>query len=161
MEETINALQPRPEDQVRRPLLMERLMGQLEIRICEIVRALIMTGIGIQILIEPDANFMGLRLLTRYASAVNIGLVFLTVGIVRTSAIFANGNWARYGPWARALGALIGALMWSQMFLSLLAIHPSDSATLGAPIFFVFTAVEFFTIYRAMATRTRHHGRYC
>jgi hypothetical protein len=79
---------------------------------------------------------------------------FLSVGVVRMAALIANGNWPVYGPWMRAGGALLGALIWSQMCLSLVILAlPSP----GIPIYAVLTGTELFSIYWALAG---HHGRH-
>jgi hypothetical protein len=78
---------------------------------------------------------------------------FLIVGVVRMAALLANGHWPVYGPWMRAGGALVGALIWSQMCLSLVLLAlPSP----GIPIYAVLTGSELISIYRALAG---HHGR--
>lgn len=128
-------------------------------RISEVSNAMVMIGIGVQIIVAPvPPDYHALDMLLGVIPDGGIALLFVAVGTIRMAALIANGHWPEYGPWLRAVGALVGALIWSQMFLSLIVI-PSDSLTsLGAPIFSVFTMVELISIYRALAMRD-HHGR--
>lgn len=139
-------------------LSLRGLLRHFNNRISEVSHAMIMIGIGLQIITAPHSEFMALDLLTRWAPDISISSLFIGVGTIRMAALIANGNWPQYGPWMRAIGALIGALIWSQMFLSLLFVSPDDLTSLGAPVFFVFTTVEFLSIYRALAMRD-HYGR--
>jgi hypothetical protein len=125
-------------------------------RISEAVKAVIMIGIAMQIAVVPHAQFPALRLLERSLSQDGVFCLFLFVGVVRLAALIANGHWPNYGPWMRAIGALIGALIWSNMFLSVVALMPPELTSLGAPIFFVFSVVELLSIYRALAMRARY-----
>jgi hypothetical protein len=126
-------------------------------RVSEVGHALIMVGIGLQIMAAPPvSNYRALDLLAGFVSAGSIALFFISVGAVRMAALIANGRWPSYGPWLRAIGALVGALIWSQMFLGLIAV-PSDNLTsLNAPAYLVFTAIELISIYRALAMRDGH-----
>lgn len=123
-------------------------------RIAEAVKAVIMIGIGIQMIAFPASHFPALRLISMVTTEGMAMALFLIVGFMRIAALIANGSWPEYGPWMRSIGALVGALIWSNMFLSLVLVTPPDQTTLGAPIFFVFTVVEFISIYRALAVRS-------
>jgi hypothetical protein len=123
-------------------------------RVSEAGHSLIMVGIGLQIMAAPPVgNYRALDLLSGFISAGSIALLFVAVGAVRMAALIANGRWPSYGPWLRAIGALVGALIWSQMFLSLIVVQPDDLTSLNAPAYLVFTAIELISIYRALATR--------
>lgn len=124
-------------------------------RISEAAAALMMIGIAVLIATNPIAadahsfDLIGVAVVDDWLAPA-----FLTVGVVRMAALVANGSWPLYGPWMRAGGALVGALIWSQMCLSLVILAlPSP----GIPIYAVLTATEFFSIYRALAGQ---HGRY-
>lgn len=122
-------------------------------RISEAVKAVIMIGMAVQIIIMPDQDYLALRVLNRYVAMFNIGLLFFVIGSARLAAIIANGTWKEYGIWMRSVGALLGALVWSQMFLSIVWVVPPDAVSLGGPIFAVFTIVELLSIYRAIGMR--------
>jgi hypothetical protein len=139
------------------PYSIAGLLRHFSNRISEVGHALIMIGIGLQIIAAPPASrYRALDLLSGFVSAECIALLFIAIGAVRMAALIANGRWPKYGPWLRAIGALVGALIWSQMFLSLIAV-PSDNLTsLNAPAYLVFTAIELISIYRALAMRDGH-----
>ncbi|MCO5129729.1 MAG: hypothetical protein M9932_04095 [Xanthobacteraceae bacterium] len=129
-------------------------------RISEAAAAWIMVGLGIQIIAAPvPSDYRALNGLIQYVSGDFIAWFFITVGFVRITALAANGHWPTYGPWLRSIGSGAGALIWSQMFLSLIAVSPDDLTSLGAPVYFVMTWVELISIYRAFAMRDRH-GRF-
>jgi hypothetical protein len=128
-------------------------------RISEAAAAWIMVGLGIQIIAAPvPSDYRALDMLLRWLTGDFIAWFFIAVGTVRIVALIANGRWPKYGPWLRSVGALVGALVWSQMFLGLIVVTPDDLTSLGAPVYFVMTWVELISIYRALAMRD-HHGR--
>ncbi|ACI92734.1 hypothetical protein OCAR_5603 [Afipia carboxidovorans OM5] len=128
-------------------------------RISEVATASIMIGIGLQIIAAPvPGDYRALDDLLRCMSGDFIAAFFIAVGAIRVAALIANGHWRTVGPWMRSAGAAIGALIWSQMFLSLIVVSPDDLTSLGAPVYFVFTWIELISIYRALAMRG-HHGR--
>lgn len=127
-------------------------------RISEAAAAWIMVGLGIQIIAAPvPTDYRALDGLIRFVSGDFIAAFFIIVGLVRIAALIANGHWKKVGPWLRSIGAAAGALIWSQLFLSLIAVSPDDLTSLGAPVYLVFTMVELISIYRALAMRD-HHG---
>lgn len=126
-------------------------------RISEAAAAWIMVGLGIQIIAAPvPSDYRALDGLVWFVSGDFIAAFFITVGCIRIAALTANGRWPKTGPWLRSVGAGAGAVIWSQMFLSLIAVSPDDLTSLGAPVYFVLTMVEFISIYRALAMRDRH-----
>lgn len=60
-------------------------------------------------------------------------LVFLAVGMVRTGALLLNGRIPFYGPHLRAVGCVLGAIVWSFMFTSLIRLT-DDTSTLSIGI---------------------------
>lgn len=130
------------------------LLRHFENRISEVAAALIMLGLALLIEVAPAAadahsfDLIGVAIVDEWLAPA-----FLLVGLVRIAALVANGNWPVYGPWMRAGGALVGALIWSQMCLSLVILAlPSP----GIPIYAVLTGSELLSIYRALAG---HDGR--
>ena len=126
-------------------------------RISEASAAWMMIGIAVLIATNPAAadahsfDLIGVAVVDDWLAPA-----FLTVGMVRMAALIANGSWPVYGPWMRASGALVGALIWSQMCLSLVILAlPSP----GIPIYAVLTATELFSIYRALAGQHGRHQR--
>jgi hypothetical protein len=77
-------------------------------------------------------------------------MVFGAGGLLRGAALIANGKVPFWGPLARALGGLLGALAWSQMMCALLLLMPSTGAmSMGVPFYAVVTAWELHACYRA------------
>jgi hypothetical protein len=78
--------------------------------------------------------------------------VFLGVfGVMRVTALVANGSWPDHGPRLRAMGAGSAAFIWAQMGMAL-AQSVAERGTLspGVPIYLVLTLGEIFSAYRAM-----------
>jgi hypothetical protein len=126
-------------------------------RISEAAAAWMMIGIALLISTNPQAadahsfDLIGVAVVDDW-----LATAFLIVGVVRIVALVANGNWPLYGPWMRAGGALVGALIWSQMCLSLVLLAlPSP----GIPIYAVLTGSELLSIYRALAGHDGRHQR--
>ncbi|WP_424627566.1 hypothetical protein [Bradyrhizobium sp. SYSU BS000235] len=84
--------------------------------------------------------------------------VFLVLGTMRVAALIANGNWPIYGPFVRAIGALLGACMWLIMDLALFNAVANDGTppSLGLPVYFFLFVFELISMYRALAGR--RHG---
>ncbi len=81
-----------------------------------------------------------------------VGLFLLGIGVCRISALIANGRSMKFGPRVRAVGALAGAVMWSQFCLALAmpflwSGRPEPSP--GIPFWFMFTLAELYSAYRA------------
>lgn len=137
-------------------LSLRATIKHFETRIAEAVKALIMIGIGIQIMIAQTLDFNALKMLERVVNESDLAFFFISVGLLRLAALSANGNWPKYGPWLRAVGAFIGSLIWSNMFLSLALLPQTEPRSVAAPIFFVFSIVEILSVYRAIVTRDRY-----
>jgi hypothetical protein len=86
-------------------------------RISEASAAWIMIGIAVLIATNPAAadahsfDLIGVAVVDNWLAPAFLSVV----GAVRSAALIANGNGPVYGPWMGAGGALLGALIWSQM----------------------------------------------
>lgn len=133
---------------------LPRMMAHFENRFSELAAASMMFGVSALIVLMPGAvkehafDLIGVAIVDDWLASA-----FFFVGMGRIIALIANGAWPVYGPWMRASGAFVGALIWSQMCLSLILI---GSPSPGIPIYAVLTASEIISIYRALAGR---HGR--
>lgn len=133
------------------------LLRHFENRFSELAAALMMFGISIMVYVRPDSvdshafDLIGVAIVDEF-----LGLTFFIVGSVRIVALVANGAWPIYGPWMRAMGALAGALIWSQMSLSLII---AGQPVPAIPIYVVLTAAELVSIYRALAGYYGQHHR--
>jgi uncharacterized membrane protein len=120
------------------------LLRHFENRISEVAAALIILGMAILIATNPAAadthsfDLIGVAIVDDWLAPA-----LLLVGLVRIAALIANGRWRVVGPKMRAGGALVGALIWSQMCLSLALLGlPSPRI----PIYAVLTASELISI---------------
>jgi hypothetical protein len=136
-------------------MTLPAILRHFENRISEVSAALMMLGIAALLIVAPAAadahsfDLIGVAIVDAW-----LATTFIAVGTVRIIALIANGGWPVYGPWMRAGGALLGALIWSQMCLSLIVL---GSPSPGIPIYAVLTASELISIYRALAG---HHGKH-
>lgn len=123
----------------------------LEGRLFEWTMALTLILLGTELLAWPDTvQAHSFRYAVWAFRSDNVAALFLLLGLARTAALVANGRSYVYGPRVRAFGALIGALIWSQMFVSLLMLLPRSSApSPGLPVWFILTLGELYSSYRA------------
>lgn len=84
-------------------------------------------------------------------SADNVGMLFLIVGSVRCYALYANGQWHRYGCYTRAAGSAIGVIIWMQLFVGVLeAIAQSKLLYVGIFVWSTFSIFDFFSLCRSI-----------
>lgn len=109
-------------------------------RLFEWAMALALITVGLQVAVWPV-------LLGEWSRAWP---VMVLVGMGRSLALIANGRSYVYGPRIRAFGALIGALVWSQILVALLVVAPRhDAPSLEVPVLFIMTLCELYSSYRA------------
>jgi len=123
-------------------------------RLFEWVTSSTMMTMALILLISPQAATTGDLHVMRGVglSAPLLAVTFALGGCLRLAALYANGHWPLYGPRCRALGALVGAILWAQMGLALLMWttstgQPSVSIALYAGL----TVGEMVSCYRAAA----------
>lgn len=80
-----------------------------------------------------------------------LAVAFATIGTLRCFALFANGKLPIYGPMARYIGSMAGALAWVSIMLPLaLDSLITGKPSLVAPIFGMLTLGELISCYRAV-----------
>jgi hypothetical protein len=131
---------------------MAELFTRFPQRLFEWMTALMMLGIAATIGVSPRTIESGGFHLMQDAGITRdrLGWAFLLIGILRIGALYANGRSPFYGPWCRFAGAFVGALVWLQMGLALVAW--SDRAgyvSIGVPVYAVLALGEFISCYRA------------
>jgi hypothetical protein len=85
---------------------------------------------------------------------------FLVFGAARMMALYANGRLPIYGPAARALGALGGAVMWVQLCTALAGMTPiTGQVSLGVPVYLALAAGELVSCFRAVRDGRRYSDR--
>jgi hypothetical protein len=80
-----------------------------------------------------------------------VALVFIAVGAASIAALIINGNSYAVGPRVRSICAIFRSILWAQFVLSM--IYVSQRQGFPSPMIFffsVFTASEFYVIYRAV-----------
>lgn len=80
-----------------------------------------------------------------------VAIIFTAVGLASITALIVNGQSLAVGPRVRSICAIFRSVLWAQFTLSMIGV----SATQGFPspmVFFfsVFTASEFYVVYRAV-----------
>jgi hypothetical protein len=89
----------------------------------------------------------------RIVDSGHLGLFFLFFGAMRMMALMANGNWPKYGPRLRAIGAGAAAMLWGQLCISLVLLFPFNSGvpSPGIPVYLALTMGELISAYRALS----------
>lgn len=140
---------------------IDAMFRHFEKRIFELATALMMFGQGMLILSFPDAIEASAY---RYITLVMTGWVccalFLTLGVARIIALALNGHWHPYGAYIRAIGASLGAIMWSQMDAALISATWAfrETPSPGIPVYFMLAIFEVISMYRALAGAARKNG---
>ncbi len=121
-------------------------------RLFEWVTAGMMIGFAITIALWPDTiQASSFRYILRVISAESMGVFFTVFGVMRFSALIANGSWPIYGPRFRTIGAGAGALMWGQLSASLIYLSPPHPPSPGIPVYILLTVGELISAYRVMS----------
>jgi hypothetical protein len=128
-------------------------------RLNEWVMVACLFGLSLELLVWPlamEASSFQYVIFAR--EAFPVALFYLLVSCGRITALVINGRSLVYGPQARALGALAGALIWGLMDLALFKLHFERANAIpspGIPIYLALTLGELFTAYRAMTDVSR------
>ncbi len=123
-------------------------------RLFELVMTLAMLGMAFEIAIWPNAvGASSFRLMLLVISPLNIGMFFTVFGLLRITALIANGSWPDHGPRLRAMGAGAAALMWGQMCVALVMLIPQNNGipSPGIALYFFLTIGELVSSYRAVS----------
>lgn len=111
-------------------------------------------GIFVEMLVIPDlvrASVFRYMVAGKTTPSV-LAIVFLLTSYLRAVALILNGRSYYYGPYLRALGALVGAVLWSMMTISMIRIVLDKdylSQPVSIPVYVVMALAELFTAYRA------------
>lgn len=124
----------------------------LDGRLYEWTMGAAMIAFGIGMLFFPRmAHGSILQILFSVFNSFVIGVIFLTTGMARISALIANGNSLQIGPRVRAYAALISSVLWTTFTLSMARV--SIEQGFPSPMVFYwgfFTAAEVYISYRAV-----------
>jgi hypothetical protein len=122
-------------------------------RLFEWIMAVAMFSIGVQMMMWADTmRASSFRHILRIIDSDHLGLFFLIFGAIRMMALVANGGWPKYGPWMRATGAGVAAMLWGQLCVSLMLLFPFNNGipSPGIPVYFALTIGELISAYRAI-----------
>lgn len=135
-------------------------LAQTNGRLFEWMTAFMMLGMAIVIAANPQTvRAGGFYLMTNIGfTAPVLAVLFTFGGCVRIAALFANGLWVSWGPKMRAGCALLGASIWVQMGVALIAWSAqSGYLSVGVPVYLFLTVGELISCYRAATdARTCH-----
>lgn len=110
-----------------------------------------MIAFGIAMLFFPKmAHGSILQILTAVFSGWGIGLIFLSDGTLRITALIANGRSLQIGPRIRACTAAVAAILWTTFTLSMVRVSLEQG--FPSPMVFYwgfFTAAEIYVSYRS------------
>lgn len=132
--------------------MIKQISAFLGNRVYEWFSALNTLGIGLLIAIFPQTlSNSAFKYLVGFADPMIIGIVFALVGGTRLIALFINGRSWVYGPRIRAWFALVTAIIWFQLFYSLVVYGVSDVGTpsIGLVNWLLLTLFECVVVYRA------------
>lgn len=124
----------------------------IEGRLFEWGMALAMLCLAVEIFVWPlTLGASAFRYLAVVVNTQNVGFLFFFVAIARGVALIVNGRSDVYGPRVRALGAMAGAVIWSQMLVALFVLmsEVSSPPSPGIPVYFALTICELISCYRA------------
>ncbi len=122
-------------------------------RQAECTMAIMMLGAALTIAIDPSSLSRGgfVRLGTVGFGPLTLFVMLFLAGLLRGISLLANGQWPRYGPLTRALGAGFGALLWSQMAYSIYVWSATKGyLSMGVSIYLSLALSEFISIFRAV-----------
>lgn len=146
------------EDAIGWPI--DLIFRHFEKRLFELAMTVCMMGDGILLMLSPaSVEASAFRYLTQ---ALPLGLciaIFLGLGGVRLVALALNGHWMPWGAYARAIGAVAGAVMWGQMSAALWTFGMWNERPFspGIPIYTTLALFEIISMYVALIG-ARSHG---
>jgi hypothetical protein len=137
---------------------MNRTNYYLDGRLFEWVMSVSMVILAIEIFAWPETlKESAFQWATMVMNTEFVGVVMFGAGWFRCWALIANGSSMAIGPRVRAIGALVGAVLWFQFGLAL-AKHSIDQGipSPGIPFWFMFTLAELRITYRAVLDVRTH-----
>lgn len=125
----------------------------VEFRLFEWAMAIAMILLALECFIWPQTiGASAFHWMVILFPAPSVGVIMFLAGSARVAALIVNGRSPVHGPRIRAVGALVGALMWGQFWLALIMPFYMNEKAIpspGIPFWFTFVLCELFTVYRA------------
>lgn len=107
-------------------------------------------GLFVEVLIIPNSTTF--QYMAGSGRSYGLAIVFLFTSYLRALALVLNGRSYFYGPYLRAVGALVGAVLWTLLAISVLRIifdHQYLSEPISIPVYVALALSELLTVYRA------------
>jgi hypothetical protein len=107
-------------------------------------------GLFVEVLVIP--NSATFQYMSGSGRSYGLAIIFLLTSYLRALALILNGRSYYYGPYLRAIGALVGAVLWTLLSVSLARIifdHQYLSEPISIPIYVALALSELLTVYRA------------
>ena len=132
--------------------MTHRIPYYLDGRLFEWTFSVCSLSLGVGMLIWPKmAHGRIVRVLVELVGWPAVALVFFTVGFASIVALIVNGNSWTIGPRVRSICAIIRGILWGQFVTSMVYVSLDQGFPSPMVIFFsVFTASEFYIVYRAV-----------
>jgi len=136
---------------------------KFRLRVVEWLAAIQLTWLGIIFLMPHDtfdlsATYMAMR---EWGTETQWGTFLLLTGITGLIGLFINGSMESVTPWIRVIRAIIGAIAFSMISVSLLItwlVYGNPPST-GIAMYVPCTIAEFWAIYNSITdARTYHNG---
>lgn len=132
-------------------------------RLFEWVTSSALLAIALQTAIWPQViSASNFRYILLVINSLDLSILLFFVGIIRLAALIANGRyWPTISPRLRAFGALLGALIWFQIFFALLQLVPKVGSppSPGIPVYFALMMGELISCYRVLASDGNNGNR--
>lgn len=131
---------------------MNRISYYLDGRLFEWVMSVSMVLLAVEIFVWPvTLKASAFQWASLIMNSEFIGLVMFCAGWFRCLALIANGSSMVIGPRVRAIGALVGAVIWMQFGIALVKLSVDQNfPSPGIPFWFMFTLAELRITYRAV-----------
>lgn len=131
---------------------MNRISYYIDGRLFEWVMSVSMVLLAVEIFVWPvTLKASAFQWATLVMNTEFVGFIMFGAGLFRLMALVANGSSLAIGPRVRAIGALVGAVMWVQFGLALLKLSVDQNfPSPGIPFWFMFTLAELRITYRAV-----------
>jgi hypothetical protein len=133
-------------------IVVQRLRCFLKDRLFESAMTGAMAFCSIHMAIWPQTiEFSLFRAMLYVFDSTSLTIFMMLMAAFRLAALIANGNWPRWGPLLRMIGASGGAIVWLQMTVSLVMVSPfiNGAPSLSIEIFFWLTLGELYSAHRA------------
>lgn len=133
--------------------MLQRITHYIDGRLYEWSFATALLGLAVEILMWPETMSRSAFkwLVADYIRSDLLGIIVLSLGLIRVAALAANGASLVVGPVLRSVCAVISATLWGQFASALIKLSSVQvTPSPGVSFWVVFTLAELYVAYRAM-----------